>query len=50
MQDLLVWIIIAGAAAYLVRHFKTQFAVKSSCGKACGGCSALKNKAEKCNF
>lgn len=35
-EDILVWMIVAAALLFLLRHFRQSFRPKSNCG---GGCS-----------
>ncbi|HEX8464033.1 MAG TPA: FeoB-associated Cys-rich membrane protein [Abditibacterium sp.] len=44
-QDFAVYLIVAGAAAYLVRHWVLTTKGDKSCG-GCGGCSSAPKKAE----
>jgi hypothetical protein len=36
LEDIIVWIFVAAAVLFLLRHFRQSFSPKSNCG---GGCS-----------
>jgi hypothetical protein len=46
IQDLIVYAVVAGAVAYLVKHWFLTSKGEKGCG-GCGGCAASKPKEEK---